>query len=349
MTYYQQLDASKTEDRRTIEGLQRLRTLIAQSVPVSTDRELLLATWNIREFSGKGRGREAYYYIAEVISAFDMVAVQEVQSDLSGLRQVMRLLGGNWEFLVTDVTEGTTGGSERIAILYDVRKVAFSGFAGELVMPPGTDQAARTPFLAGFTAGWAVFSLAVVHIIFGSGRGADQVRAAEIDRIGRALQNRAERTARKRRAAERDGTTFSDPWAENVIWLGDFNIYKAGTPPWEAMEKLRFTVPDSMTTNLDRSASFDQIAILHRPDRFGKVIASGVVDWPAAVFRLEDEAVHAPEMGQTYAKKATAKARTTYYRTWRTFQLSDHLPRWTSLTIDYSDEYLQRRLDEADA
>ncbi len=46
---------------------------------------LLLATWNIREFdSGKYgyRDDEAYYYIAEILSRFDLIAIQEVRSGL---------------------------------------------------------------------------------------------------------------------------------------------------------------------------------------------------------------------------------------------------------------------------
>jgi hypothetical protein len=31
---------------------------------------------------------------------------------------------------------------------------------------------------------------------------------------------------------------------------------------------------------------------------------------------------------------------------WRTFQMSDHLPMWVELKIDYSDDYLARKLAE---
>lgn len=46
---------------------------------------LLLATWNIREFdSGKYsyRGDDPYYYIAEILSRFDSIAIQEVRDGL---------------------------------------------------------------------------------------------------------------------------------------------------------------------------------------------------------------------------------------------------------------------------
>ncbi len=40
------------------------------------------------------------------------------------------------EYVVSDVTVGTAGNGERLAFLYDRRKVRFDGLAGELVLPP---------------------------------------------------------------------------------------------------------------------------------------------------------------------------------------------------------------------
>src|SRR3546814_13469344 len=69
------------EQARTIDGLLKLKQqLCDDGVPAkNVDDTLLLATWNIREFdSGKygARCAESYYYLAEVISHFDLVAVQ---------------------------------------------------------------------------------------------------------------------------------------------------------------------------------------------------------------------------------------------------------------------------------
>ena len=100
--------------KRVAEGLVRLRrTIVDSGVPPKTlDGDVLIASWNIREFdSAKYGGRlvDAFHYIAEIISHFDLVAVQEVRSDLSALDRVIGLLGGWWKYVVTDVTEGTSG------------------------------------------------------------------------------------------------------------------------------------------------------------------------------------------------------------------------------------------------
>ena len=118
------------EDRqvrtRTIEGLKRLRQALAGAVPAKTMTDtLLLATWNIREFdSGKDgyRSDEPYYYIAEILSRFDLIAVQEVRDGLYPLQRVKRLLGAWWDYIVTDVTLGTSGNAERMAYLFDPGK-----------------------------------------------------------------------------------------------------------------------------------------------------------------------------------------------------------------------------------
>ncbi len=102
---------------------------------------LRIATWNIREFDTKkygGRCRDAYYYIAEIISHFDLVAIQEVREDLTALRKVMDILGSrDWDYIATDVTEGKRGNRERMVFVYNVKKVRFTNVAGEITLEEG--------------------------------------------------------------------------------------------------------------------------------------------------------------------------------------------------------------------
>jgi hypothetical protein len=118
---------------------------------------LLLATWNIREFDSAKFGWrtvEPYFYIAEILSHFDLIAVQEsgIASTPCGRSK-------------------TTGNAERIAFIYDRRKVDFTGLAAELVLLKKPEaageprQLARSPYVASFRAGWAYLSLVTVHII----------------------------------------------------------------------------------------------------------------------------------------------------------------------------------------
>src|SRR5215210_9313264 len=160
MPIYRSIDANKENERRIAEGLLKLKEAFEEvGMPErNLSDTLLLATWNIREFDSTKygvRGREPIFYIAEIVDRFDLVAVQEVRDDLTALNELMRYLGGWWKYIMTDVTEGTRGNRERMAFVYDSRKISFGGLAGEVVIPEirkrgslfePAKQLARTPF-----------------------------------------------------------------------------------------------------------------------------------------------------------------------------------------------------------
>jgi hypothetical protein len=92
--------------RRCAQRLLAMREALAPLRQRKKDSTLLLATWNIRDFDSNKFGfgprlPETFYYIAEIITCFDLVAVQEVNRDLSALEAVMRILGREWDYIVT--------------------------------------------------------------------------------------------------------------------------------------------------------------------------------------------------------------------------------------------------------
>jgi hypothetical protein len=90
---------SPDESHRAATNLISLRKQLREDLPARTmNNTLILATWNLRDFDSNkfGHGprlKESFFYIAEIISAFDIVAVQEVNDDLTALHIVMRILG----------------------------------------------------------------------------------------------------------------------------------------------------------------------------------------------------------------------------------------------------------------
>ena len=142
MPMYWQMKRWKSVDReRTIDHLSALRMALAKSIPRRTASDtLLLATWNIRDFDSNKfrhgpRLSESFHYIAEVIAAFDLVALQEVNEDMRPFERVMDLLGPTWRYIATDVTEGRSGNGERMVFVFDSNKVQFKHIAGEVVLP----------------------------------------------------------------------------------------------------------------------------------------------------------------------------------------------------------------------
>jgi endonuclease/exonuclease/phosphatase family metal-dependent hydrolase len=337
--------------QRTLRKLIRLKDYLdnTDNVPPKTlDETLLIASWNIREFdSGKYGDRvpEALYYIAEIISRFDLVAVQEIYKDLKALREVMDILGSHWDYIVTDTTEGAKGNKERLAFLYDNRKVRFGGLAGELVLPDvkveGTstpvEQVARTPMVCGFTSGWVRFVMATVHILYGSDAAEDPRRVKEIQEVAKMLRKRTD-----------DPTS----WSQNLILLGDFNVYRPQDETLQALIQAGFRIPEEiqdLKSNAPRTKHYDQIALRGSRRKFETTGRAGVIPFFDFVFTEDDEPDYASLMPDGYATKNDGSARDaagrrTYYRQWRTFQMSDHLPLWIEIRTDFSRDYLSHRV-----
>lgn len=320
------------------ESLLRLRKGLAK-LPPKQPGTVLLATWNIREFGGSkfgGRSEEALYCIAEILSRFDVIAVQEVRPDLRALERVMSLLGRDWDRIFTDVSYAKSGNSERLAYVWDRRKVRFTGLAGELVLPPTESQQlsqiARTPFICGFQAGWAKFNLCTVHIYYGESKPEDPRRVEEIAQTASLLAKKAKDYINIDPKARR---TYSP---ENLVLLGDFNIFAKEDETMKAMKKAGFVLPEGLMkdelvgSNAAKDKFYDQIAF-YKEVRDIKNTNAGIFDFYEHVYRLEDDAQRFVKAG-----KIESKAK---FKDWRTYQLSDHLVMWTEFSVDKADDYLK--------
>src|SRR4029453_836627 len=146
-------------------------------IPAKDANRLLLATWNIANLGAQDRGPKDYALLAEVISWFDLVAVQEVKNDRKGLDGLMAALPASWRPLYSDAA----GNDERMTFVYDSEKVKPRELTGEVavapsdlknVMLPETTVAKflgfdRNPYIASFQAGAMVFCLVNVHLYYG--------------------------------------------------------------------------------------------------------------------------------------------------------------------------------------
>ncbi|MBL8771233.1 MAG: endonuclease/exonuclease/phosphatase family protein [Phenylobacterium sp.] len=245
-------------------------------VPPKTAGNLLIATWNIRAFgdltlkwaSAEGdsprRDLHAAVLIAEILSRFDVIAVQEVKANLRALRHVLKKMGPRWGFVMTDVTRGDPGNGERLAFIFDSERVKLSGLACELVVPedlndPLADPAnafqrqfVRTPYAVSFLANGKTFVLVTLHVNYGAG---PSDRVGELRAIARWLRNWAEQM---------------DDYGQNLICMGDFNIDRRDDPLWQAFTSTGLTpapglerIPRTLSSSLDKpdlGSFFDQIA-----------------------------------------------------------------------------------------
>ena len=58
-----------------------------------------------------------------------------MNDDLADFERLVDILGRNWDYLLTDTTEGCRGNGERMAFLFNRDKVWFRKVAGEIVLP----------------------------------------------------------------------------------------------------------------------------------------------------------------------------------------------------------------------
>ncbi len=377
MPYYVPIKRYRAEERRRVaNGLLRLREQLNKEVPRKTfDETLLLATWNIREVGNAKSGlrKESLHYIAEIISRFDLIAVQEVRGNLGAFEQLMDLLGPWWSYLITDVTAGRQGNEERLAFIYNERKVRFNGLAGEIVLPPRSKeepvyQFARTPFMCGFKCGWSRFNICTVHHYYGDSKPIDEWRLKEIRMLVDLL---LQRNGGSGEPVQKTAEESNRP-TDNLILLGDFNIFKRTDETYAALAGPgRLTVPEEILklprgTNAAEDKNYDQIAYLKVNDRFGTTGKAGIFNFYRSVYRAdaagnpsddEDGKVYAglidaahkaavkewealtPEERKKQKRETEPKPRK--FKEWRTYHMSDHLVLWVELKIDYTKEYLE--------
>jgi len=262
------------------------------------DDNILIATWNIQHFSNK-KSQRAIQYMADICERFDIVALQEIKTDLRGLAKLQGLLPGNYKILVSD----PTGNYERFAFLYDKRTVISTGLVCEIGfnVPAKTHQGYqlhRMPYCASFRAGRFDFIIANAHIYYGSTAKEREQREGEIEKLVKFIDRRA-RTSRNK-VFDRD-----------FFVLGDFNIEEAGDQFFNALVHKEFQMPAALRTlktNFLRNATYDKIAWVDRPS-FSFSGSINVVPFGDVLFQD-----HSPKGGKN--------------------EISDHLPLWAEFKIN---------------
>ncbi len=176
------------------------RTKPNRQIPQKTGNRLLLATWNIANLGLQKRRDKDYRLIAEMMSWFDIIAVQEVNDNLSGFRSILGQLRQHYRPAdYRAVFSDRAGNNERMAFVYDANKLDLLEMVGEVAVPPkdhkhiklpGIDRKFsgfdRNPYLAAFKSGNFSFTLVNVHLYYGKDTTADRKRRSlETYAVGR--------------------------------------------------------------------------------------------------------------------------------------------------------------------
>ena len=289
------------------------QTKEGRDIPSKTAGRLLAATWNVANLGIHERRDKDHQLIAEIISWFDLVAVQEVNDNLSGLRALQSHLPASWRVVFSD----KAGNDERAAFLYDSSKVTLLDKVGEVAVPPrwaytikvpGSSQKFqgfdRNPNLAAFQSGNLIFVVVNVHLYYGKDTAYHKNR-----RFMEALA-----TARWGDLRRKSQNAYST----SIIILGDFNLEKVGwdDPIWVMLGKRGLLLAPHSThvggSNIRDNRAYDQLAFFPGPTE-DRLEASGVFDYDGAVFRT---------LWETRSEKD--------FYGYLQYYISDHRPLWAA-------------------
>ena len=299
--------------------IERLRAhKLKRGVPARSAENMLVATWNLANLGAQQRRDQDRTLIAEVLSWFDIVAIQECRENFADLEDLQRKLGSSVRMLMSDAA----GNDERLAFLYDSSRFRLLEEVGEIAFPPsqygriklpgvtetfnGFD---RTPYLAAFQIGQSSITFVNVHLFYG------EEKAAAVGR--RALET----FAVARWADDRRRSAFS--FTRELVALGDFNMPKCepGDPIFNALTKFGLELPEHSTqigSSISSDANYDQIAFMPGMTAECFTGLKGVFDFDSCLF---------PDLWQGGVNQKNYKSYCRYY-------ISDHRPMWVQLRVD---------------
>lgn len=320
----------KTDRDEVISNIIKLRSALTQKIPEKKlTGNLILGTWNIREFGNtkyNGRMTESLYYIAEIISRFDLIAIQEVRDNLQELNNVCRILGDDWGLFVSAVTQGASGNKERLVFIYDKRTVSFMNIAGQVVLPNTNvePQFARSPYVIRFQSGWLKFDICTVHIYYGKASTTSPEYKRRVDEIENIVEFFNKFYVEKNES-------------NNIFLLGDFNIEDTKSVTYKAATSSIFKVPDAIIknnlkgSNVSQDKIYDQILYYNRYQDIAFKNA-GIFDFYSVVFDSFS--------GYSTRIKKHCDISSNDFKDFKTYQMSDHLPLWVEMNTDYTETYL---------
>lgn len=305
-----------------------------RQIPAKKPDSLLVGSWNIANLGGQDRQPSHYRLLAEIVSWFDVCAIQEVKDDLRGLRGLLGALNrdhGTWKTVFTD----RAGNDERLAVVYDSNILELAEKIAELAIPqsehdriklPGVNVTFgdfdRHPQIVTLRrpGGTDIIELVNVHLYFGPQKTATE-RETSMQR--RRLEAFAVGDWCNRR--HKDPNTYT----RLIATLGDFNLPRRDPtePLYATLNKLGLLLPGHSAkiggTSISTDADYDQVAFLPGP-MANRYLGSGVFDYDGAVF---------PNLWNQRLERSGKRKGRNEYLAYLRYYMSDHRPIWAHFSI----------------
>jgi len=103
--------------------------------PVRRNDSVVIGSFNALKLGKDGDNKKRWNFLKRFASRYDLLAVQEVMDDLSGISRLHKMLGSSFELIVSDTTgavPGARGLKERLAYLYRPERIELKELASDI-------------------------------------------------------------------------------------------------------------------------------------------------------------------------------------------------------------------------
>ena len=104
-------------------------------LPTRRNKPVLLGSFNALKLSKRSNSAKQWDFLTKVCSSFDLLAVQEVMDDVSGIRRLHESLGSGFQLLLSDATGAFPNGRglrERLAYLYRPARIELKELVSDI-------------------------------------------------------------------------------------------------------------------------------------------------------------------------------------------------------------------------
>ncbi|HVN58856.1 MAG TPA: endonuclease/exonuclease/phosphatase family protein [Bacteroidales bacterium] len=291
------------------------------------DDFLDIVQWNLRWFNSLDKSREmAIREVLKVLNS-DIFVFQEIEDkSLDSIASYLTEQGvGNYR-----TAYGTTGGQQRIALMWDIEWVRTKDDIRELfgrnqvLTASGTDVFPRLPL-------WSYFYCKSTK---------SNKRGFDFQLVGLHLKSQMDRSGKGEAQAQRLKSAESlSGWLENdavkvdadTIMLGDWNEDPMAAA-WQSFRDLE-RKKKALFSNINDSTHFSHLYYKNRSD-VGSLLDLKVVTSPfATALNKVGGAIHWINLDELLESNASAKKVKEYINTVRT-EVTDHLPVLTRFTLN---------------
>lgn len=104
-------------------------------LPARRRKSIVIGSYNALKLGKEINSAKQWDFLTQFVSRFDLLAVQEVMDDLSGVRRLLKSLGSRYKLVVSDTTgafPGDRGLRERLAFIYRPSRIHLKELVSDI-------------------------------------------------------------------------------------------------------------------------------------------------------------------------------------------------------------------------